>query len=141
MASESTTACPFCKAEIDLEAQKCRHCGEWVSRDCEGCGTPIRAQWAARGLCAECQRRKNLPTAPGVPVAVPTRKSRGVAAFAAFFFGGLGLHRFYLGNYLAGFLYLLFCWTLIPSLAGLFEGIRLALMDDFEFQRRYAPLL
>ena len=22
--------CPFCKGEIDADALKCRHCGEWV---------------------------------------------------------------------------------------------------------------
>ena len=138
MSSSSTVACPFCQSQIGADVQKCRHCGEWVARDCEGCGTPIRAQWAARGLCAECQRRRNLP-APTVPVAVAKRKSRGFATFAAIFFGGIGLHRFYLGNFLAGFIYLLFCWTLIPSFAGIIEGIRYALMDDFEFQRRYGP--
>jgi len=72
-----------------------------------------------------------------VPLAQASRKSRGVAAVAAFFFGGLGLHRFYLGNYLAGIVYFVFCWTMIPVIAGMFEGIKLALMDDVEFHNRY----
>jgi TM2 domain-containing membrane protein YozV len=72
-----------------------------------------------------------------VPLAVAKRKSRGVASLTAILLGGFGLHKFYLGNYLAGIVYLVFCWTLIPSLAGLFEGIKYALMDDWDFQRRY----
>ena len=140
MNSPSTAACPFCEAAIGSQAKKCRHCGEWVSRSCERCGTPIRAEWAARGLCAECQRLQHPPAASATPLAIPRKKSRGVAAFTAFFPGGIGLHRFYLGNYLAGFVYLFFSWTLIPALAGLIEGIRYALMEDGEFHQRYSPM-
>lgn len=43
-----------------------------------------------------------------------------------------------LGNFLAGLVYVLFCWTLIPALAGLSEGIKYALMDGHDFQRRYS---
>jgi TM2 domain-containing membrane protein YozV len=134
--------CPFCEAALGLQAKKCRHCGEWVSRTCEQCGTPVRGEWAARGVCAECRTLQNLPAAPAIPLAMTKRKrkSRSIAAMTAFFFGGLGLHRFYLGNYLAGFVYLAFCWTLIPSLVGMFQGIRYALMDDLEFQQRYGPV-
>jgi len=53
-------------------------------------------------------------------------------------FGGLGLHKFYLGKPGWGFLYLFFCWTFIPSLLGLLEGVNYTLMGDEEFQRRYS---
>ena len=138
MTSSSIDTCPFCEAEIGLQAKKCRHCGEWVSRSCETCGTPLRGEWAARGLCAECRGRRQVPAIPDVPVAVAKRKSRGLAAFTAFFFGSVGLHKFYLGNYLAGFVYLVFCWTLIPAIAGLFTGIKFAVMDDVDFHSRYS---
>lgn len=26
----SVIPCPFCKGEIDADARKCRHCGEWI---------------------------------------------------------------------------------------------------------------
>jgi TM2 domain-containing membrane protein YozV len=35
--------------------------------------------------------------------------------------GGIGAHRFYLRQYGLGALYLLFCWTLLPSIAALVE--------------------
>ena len=138
MTDSATTTCPFCEAEIGEQAKKCRHCGEWVSRSCERCGTPIRGEWAARGLCAMCQKGQYVPAVAETPAALAKRKSRGVAAFTAFFLGSLGIHRFYLGNNLAGLVYLIFCWTGIPTLAGWFEGIRFALMDDLEFDSRYS---
>jgi len=46
------------------------------------------------------------------------QKSKNTAYFLAFFFGGLGAHLFYLGKYVRGVLYVLFCWTLIPIILG-----------------------
>lgn len=43
----------------------------------------------------------------------------------AVFLGGLGAHRYYLNDWL-GLLYLVFCWTLIPSVIGLFEAFLMA---------------
>jgi TM2 domain-containing membrane protein YozV len=37
------------------------------------------------------------------------------------FWGWLGLHKFYAGKKFAGFLYFIFCWTLIPLFISLFE--------------------
>ncbi|MDB9505721.1 TM2 domain-containing protein [Microcystis aeruginosa CS-338/01] len=39
-------------------------------------------------------------------------RNRTIAALLAFFLGYLGIHKFYLGENLAGILYLLFFWTL-----------------------------
>ncbi len=64
-------------------------------------------------------------------------KSKTVAALLAFFLGGLGIHKFYLGENLAGILYLLFFWTLIPGLIAFFEFIGLLLMSDQAFNSKY----
>ncbi len=64
-------------------------------------------------------------------------KSKTVAALLAFFLGGIGIHKFYLGENLAGILYLLFCWTFIPGLIAFFEFIGLLLMSDQAFNSKY----
>ena len=49
-------------------------------------------------------------------------KNRYVAALLAFFLGGLGVHKFYLGKW-TGIFYLALCWTYIPSIIALVEAI------------------
>lgn len=41
----------------------------------------------------------------------------------AFFVGGVGAHKFYAHKYVNGVLYLVFCWTFIPSLIAFIEFI------------------
>jgi TM2 domain-containing membrane protein YozV len=43
-----------------------------------------------------------------------TQRSRIIAAVLAIIFGGLGIHKFYLGQAGWGILYLIFAWTGIP---------------------------
>ena len=51
--------------------------------------------------------------------------------------GGLGVHKFYLGNIKEGIIYLLFCWTFIPAVVGFIEGIIYLTMSDDAFERKY----
>ena len=66
-------------------------------------------------------------------------KSRIVAALLAFFLGGFGAHKFYLNKNGKGFLYLIFCWTYIPAIISLFEGIGYLLQSDADFQAKHCP--
>ncbi|MFZ3482168.1 NINE protein [Sphingomonas sp. 3-13AW] len=92
--------------------------------------------------CREC-RAHISPKAPACPHCGArqtngTEKNRVVAALLAFFLGGIGIHRFYLGRSVSGVLYLLFCWTFIPGFLGLIETVRLLLMSDDKFLRKYS---
>lgn len=64
-------------------------------------------------------------------------KTRVTAIILTFFLGGIGIHKFYLGQSLQGILYLLFCWTLIPSILALFQFFGLILMSDHAFNLKY----
>lgn len=63
-------------------------------------------------------------------------KNRYIAAALAFFLGGLGAHKFYLGKWI-GIIYLLFCWTYIPSIIALIEGILYLVNGEEDFNRKY----
>ncbi len=65
-------------------------------------------------------------------------KNRGVAIVLGIFLGGLGIHRFYVGRILSGFLFLIFCWTFIPTLIALIDVIRWAIMSEDKFHKLYA---
>jgi TM2 domain-containing membrane protein YozV/Tfp pilus assembly protein PilE len=63
-------------------------------------------------------------------------KSKVAAALLAFFLGGLGIHRFYLGKWW-GVLYLLFCWTFIPGFIALIEGIVFLCTSDEKWDAKH----
>ncbi len=54
-----------------------------------------------------------------------------------FFLGAFGAHKFYLGQGGWGVVYLLFCWTGIPSFAAFIEFIMMLVMSDDEFNRKF----
>ncbi|MBI9015602.1 MAG: TM2 domain-containing protein [Clostridiales bacterium] len=56
-------------------------------------------------------------------VGVGNPKNKWVAFFLALFLGGIGAHKFYEGKILLGIIYLVFCWTGIPSFIGFIEAI------------------
>ena len=58
-------------------------------------------------------------------------------AILAFFLGGIGIHRFYLGQTGKGFLYLLFCWTLVPSVVAIFDFFGFLFMSENTFNMKY----
>ena len=49
------------------------------------------------------------------------KKDVTTAQILALFLGGLGAHRFYLGEIWIGFVYAIFVWTFIPMIVAFFE--------------------
>ena len=60
-------------------------------------------------------------------------KNKTIAFFLALFVGSIGAHKFYLGDKQKGLLYLIFFWTYIPFVLGIFEAIKIIKMTDDEF--------
>ncbi len=71
---------------------------------------------------------------------VKTMPNRTVAIILAFFLGGLGAHKFYLGKPKTGLIYLLFCWTLVPAIIAFVEALMYAFMSDVDFVMKYGVL-
>ena len=94
---------------------------------CRDCGVVINAR---AEICPKCGiRQRRAPSA--------SARSRSTAAIFAFFLGGLGVHKFYLGQSGAGIVYLLFCWTFVPAIVGFIEGIVYLSMSDEAFSAKY----
>lgn len=100
--------CHACAAILDTRAEICPKCG-------------VRQQSAHAGLGATS----------------PSGKSRVAAALFALLLGGLGVHKFYLGQIGMGIVYVLFCWTFIPSIIAFIEGIILLTQTDQVFAAKY----
>ena len=64
-------------------------------------------------------------------------KSKAVAVLLALFLGCIGMHKFYLGKPLWGIIYLVFCWSYIPSIISFVEGIIYLCTSENEFQAKY----
>ena len=91
---------------------------------CGECGAAIKTK---AEVCPKC----------GVRQITLTGKNKITAALLAFFLGGLGAHKFYLGQTGLGILYLIFCWTFIPSIIAFIEFIILISMNDVAFNQKY----
>lgn len=60
-----------------------------------------------------------------------------VAGILALLLGGLGIHKFYLGRNGAGIIMLLLCWTGIPHIIGIIEGLIYLTKSDSSFYAEY----
>lgn len=68
----------------------------------------------------------------------PGNKSKAAATLWAAFLGGFGAHKFYMGSWGWGIVYLLTCWLYIPFVIAMIEWIRYVLMSDDEFYGKVA---
>lgn len=95
---------------------------------CESCGGIIKIRAEICPKCGVRQRRA-------------TTKNKTTAGVLALLLGGIGVHKFYLGQTGLGILYLVFFWTFIPAIVAFVEGIILLTMSDDTFADKYATAL
>lgn len=94
---------------------------------CHECGEVIRER---AEICPKCGVRQ-------VGRGVAGSKSKVAAGVLALLLGGIGIHKFYLGRAGQGILYILFCWTFIPAIIALVEGIVYLCSSDEAFAAKY----
>ncbi|MBU6950977.1 NINE protein [Hahella sp. HN01] len=93
---------------------------------CRQCGAHISATLSE---CPHCHAKQS-PT---------SSKSKVTAGLLAFFLGGLGVHRFYLGQWW-GIFYMLFWFTWIPSIVSLIEAIVFFASSEDRWQEKYGQV-
>jgi TM2 domain-containing membrane protein YozV len=65
-----------------------------------------------------------------------SNKNKAAATLWGIFLGGVGAHKFYMGSWGWGIVYLVTCWLWIPIIVALIEWVRYILMTDEEFQSK-----
>lgn len=95
---------------------------------CHSCGFPIKT---GTDICPQCGAKQHNQN-----TILPNGKSKIAAGLFAILLGGIGVHKFYMRQIGKGILYILFCWTGIPSLLALIEGICILVEDDTRFLNR-----
>jgi len=148
--------CPRCGSDNRDNSPNCINCGAPLSV------APVRDISQPSGVyqkpCINCNRMINssLPTCPycGANQSIRTadqftaavnqfapmagqQHNKLVAGLLAIFLGTFGVHKFYLGQSVQGILYLIFCWTGIPTVVGIIEGIMYLTMQDNAFYQKY----
>jgi TM2 domain-containing membrane protein YozV/Tfp pilus assembly major pilin PilA len=113
---------PIAKPKVDAE-QEDEDDNSDSACYCVKCGTVIRV---GQTKCPKCF----------TPVSEFVSKNKTTAALLAFFVGGLGVHRLYLGQWW-GIIYLLFWGTLIPSIVSLIESIVFLASSQESWDRKY----
>ena len=123
--------CPQCGAPVNASATKCEYCGAAITP-----AQPVQPVQPAQTV-------QNVYVQAAQPVVVNNEranwpiKSKIVAGVLALLLGGLGIHKFYLGQSGKGIVYLLLCWTYIPGILALIEGITILCSNDENFQIKY----
>ncbi|MBR2152917.1 MAG: NINE protein [Clostridia bacterium] len=122
-----SSLCPQCGAPAPENATKCEYCGAAIINNTSTAAAP-----QPQVVYVQQQPQSANPERANWPI-----KNKIVAAILAILLGGIGVHKFYLGQTGKGILYLLFCWTYIPSILGLIEGIMILCSNDENFQIKY----
>jgi len=139
--ANATQRCPYCDEQVSVSAKKCRHCGEILdvalraaeeAKKSAGAQQPMVFMNAGGGSSSSAA----AASSSGNGQIIGT-KSRVVAALLAIFLGGIGVHKFYLGQTGWGIVYLLFCWTLIPAIIAPIEGILYLLSTERAFALKF----
>nr|MDO8109320.1 NINE protein [Candidatus Sigynarchaeota archaeon] len=150
--------CPFCGATLNAATttpaaiiqDKCPNCGEpRLGKFCAYCGYQFFAEIEIPVPMKSSSSESGKPTTSSgseaggaaVPSSTTQRSQRPVnrisAGVLALLLGTIGAQKFYMGKRGAGIACIIFCWTLVPTIIGICEGVLFLTATDEEFRERY----
>jgi TM2 domain-containing membrane protein YozV len=92
---------------------------------------------AGGGGASSSSSSSSSASAGGMGFAARYTKNKTTAGILGILLGGIGAHKFYLGRPGMGILYLLFCWTYVPTIIGFIEGILYLAANPEDFARKH----
>ena len=119
---------------------KCPYCGtEYQGSYCPNCGSNNKEY---RREEPKREEKKEEPVFVEPEVKVETKdtrpqRSKMLMLVLSLLFGTFGIQNFYIGRITRGIFCVLFCWTGIPTIAGVIEALIIALEDNDSFEFRY----
>ena len=134
--------CTHCGEKIPAGADYCIKCACPVKTGkafCKNCGEPLKGEQV---FCLKCGKSVEAAAAPRIELVQlgsfsQISQRRLAAILFAVLLGSFGAHKFYLGRIGLGTLYFIFCWTGIPFILGIIEGILYLTMSDADFDKKY----
>ncbi len=110
----SKDKCKQCGAPLESFGERCKYCGAIIEVE-----TEVKNLWDEKYTSTKPKEVSNGDQKN--PEDWPSR-SKALAGLLALLFGGVGAHKFYLGHFKLGILYILFLWTGIPPFIGVAEA-------------------
>lgn len=136
--------CPQCGAPVAPDVQKCEYCGAAIEQPVQQ--APVQPVAPVQQVPVQQVPVQQMPPQQIYYVQNPAVaheranwpvKNKLVAGLLALLLGGIGIHKFYLGQTGAGVLYLLLSWTFVPGIIALIEGITILCSSDENFMIKY----
>ena len=94
-----------------------------------------------RGAVTKVGQQESVPVVEKIPTPDNLRTSvliqKGIMSGLAIALGTLGAHKFFQGKTKWGVAYIVLCWTMIPTLVSIVEGIRYFFMPVDDFYEQY----
>lgn len=147
--------CPQCGAPLGAGSTECKYCGEKVVPQQASPQPQVQPQYQQpqyqqpQPQYQQPQYQQPIYQQPqyqqppmyqmamdGIDPSWPI-KSKTTAGILAILLGGLGIHKFYMGKIGVGIVYLLFCWTYIPAIIGVIQGIMYLTSNEHNFQVKH----
>jgi len=111
--------------------QRCAKEERFTIKTCVNCRYLLYDDMVFCARCGSSQTKTVVATYS--PPVKQKHLSRPFAILLAFALGVFGAHHFYLRHYIKGALSLCFCWTFIPLLISLLEGIVMLCQTNSQF--------